>query len=96
MGPVVITLFLVGVLVAEHFLAKVVYDTTAKGWSEEYVRRLRISLKAIVVLTLGFVWVITLDGGMRIMAGYLMGFLLLAMLSLGVWTMLGARKNKPR
>ncbi|MBC8063933.1 MAG: hypothetical protein H7Y17_03825 [Chlorobia bacterium] len=92
-GTVVMTLFLIAVLVAEHFLSEVIYDSVAERFSKEYVRRQRITFKLSALLILVYIWAITLDKDFRFIANELFWLMMLPMLGLGVWTLLGWRKK---
>lgn len=92
-GPIVITLFLAGALVAEHYLADILYSSLEKRCSKEYVRRQRISSKVSGLLILGFIWAIALDKDFRFLSNQLFWLLGLAMIILGVWTLHGWRKK---
>lgn len=91
MGPVIITLFLVAVLIAEHYLADIVYETNHEWRTKEYVRRHRISFKVDAIMMITFVWVITLSDDLHLVANQLFYLILIVMACLGIWTMLGSR-----
>ena len=91
MGAIVITLFMLAFLVAEHNLAYVLYDSLERRWSKEYVRRLRVSLKIDVLLIISYIWAITLSSEFRYFSNQLFWLLTLLMVGFGIWTLLGWR-----
>jgi hypothetical protein len=91
MGCLIATLFVIGFLVVEHSLRDVLYESIAKKWSNEYVRRQRLVLKLFAASALVYLWAISLVQEIRVYSTEL--FLLMAVVfaALGVWVLLGSR-----
>lgn len=93
-GSIVATLFMLGVLLAEHALRDVMYDSMAEKHSAEFIRRLRISYRVGVLLIIAFAWSVALLGGLRDSANMFFYIVMVCFVCLSTWTMLGDSRKE--